>query len=92
MNINIKPELVSTLERLAGGQYQNMEDYASGIVNAHLASQKRNDLIATIDSNLPVFEEVVLAKKEEIRLADEALRVSLEEETNSEATTTPEVI
>jgi hypothetical protein len=66
MNTNIKSELVSTLERLATAQYQTPEEYASGFINAHLASQKRDDLIKTLDSS-PVFEEVIVAKKEEIK-------------------------
>ena len=103
MNTNIKTELVATLERLATAQYQTPEDYASGVINAHLASQKRDNLIATLDSNLPVFEEVIVAKKEEIeqvqineKIAYDMAHPVIEKEFDTpiidEATSTEEVI
>ena len=92
MNTNIKSELVSTLERLATAQYQTPEEYASGFINAHLASQKRDDLIKTIDSDIPTFESVIVAKKEEIKQVKIAYDLAHPVIEKEQATSTDKVI
>jgi len=66
MIIEINPNLISTLERLATEQNLTVEQCVVSNIEAYLAGQKQLHLIRTVTSDIPTYEPIISAKKEEI--------------------------
>jgi hypothetical protein len=67
MIIEINPNLISTLERLATEQNLTVEQCVVSNIEAYLAGQKQLHLIRTVTSDIPTYEPIIVAKKEEIK-------------------------
>jgi hypothetical protein len=67
MIIEINPNLISTLERLATEQNLTVEQCVVSNIEAYLAGQKQLHLIRTVTSDIPTYEPIITAKKEEIK-------------------------
>ena len=100
MNITINEKLVPTLERLAKEQNLTVEQCVVSNIEAYLSTQKRLEIVRTVENDLPTYEPIIIAKKEEIKqvqinekiaydLAHPIIKEKIEEEI---ATSTEEVI
>ena len=101
MNINIKEQLVGTLNRLAEERSMTPEVYVEEYLDNHLTSQYRAEVVAKVSSetveNVAEIDQVIDTKKAEIKAEYEIANiVELAEElkttTGEVATTTEEII
>lgn len=74
MNIEINQNLISTLERLANERSVSTTDYVSGIIEKHLLSQYKTNLIETISNqkveDIPTFESAIMTVDADIKVRD----------------------
>lgn len=96
MNIIISENLVPTLERLAREQNLTVEQCVVSNIEAYLSTQKRLEIVRTVESDIPTYEPIITAKKEEIeqfqineKIAYDLANPVIEKE---QATSTEEVI
>lgn len=76
MNIIINEKLVPTLERLAREQNLTVEQCVVSNIEAYLSTQKRLEIVRTVESDLPTYEPIIIAKKIEV---DEIQRLAEKE-------------
>jgi hypothetical protein len=71
MNINIKEQLVRTLNRLAEERSMTPEVYVEEYLDNHLTSQYRAEVVAKVSSetveNVAEIDQVIETKKAEIK-------------------------
>jgi hypothetical protein len=95
MNIIINENLVPTLERLAREQNLTVEQCVVSNIEAYLAGQKQLHLIRTVISDIPTYEPIIVAKKEEIKqiqINDKIAYNLAHQVIEEQATSTEEVI
>ena len=103
MIIEINPNLISTLERLATEQNLTVEQCVISNIEAYLTGQKQLHLIRTVTSDIPTYEPIITAKKEEIKqiqinekiaydLANPVIEKIIDITPEKQATSTEEVI
>lgn len=79
MVITIQESLVPTLERLASEQNLTVEQCVVSNIEAYLSTQKRLEVIRTVENDITVYEPIITAKKIEVEEIKKAEEIAIEE-------------